>query len=110
MPYTDGELDAIRLQVLQDIQPVHFSCDNFPVTIGARFWNNDMRVVMVTTVARSSNDYQRGRATQTWHDTQDGGMFDTLDGSMRPYGRLVRYLDGKDAEDYPAGTEYRDIK
>jgi len=109
MPYTDEDLEAARLRTLIGIQPEHFSCDNQPVTIGARFWSNDMRVVMITTVARTSNPYQ-DRCTQTWHDTADGGMFDTLDGDMRPHGRLVRYLDGKDAENYPAGTNYADIK
>ena len=87
----------------------HYSTDGRLVTVGEHFWNNDMRVVKIAVVARSSNPYQ-DRCTQTWHDTTDGGMFDTLDGPDQPYGRLARWLGGKDAGKYPAGTEYRDIR
>jgi len=87
----------------------HLSCDGAVVTAGAKFWNNDLRVVQIAVVARTSNSYQ-GKATQTWHDTTDGGMFDTLNGDMRRLGRLSRYFNGKDAEHYEPGTKYVDVR
>jgi hypothetical protein len=48
--------------------------------------------------------------TQTWHRTTDGHVFDTLSGSMEPYGRLVRYYKGRDASQYPVGTNYSEVK
>lgn len=88
----------------------HKSCDNYPVTVGAKFWSNDLRVVKITEVApRPGNTYSDTGCTQTWHKTTDG-IFDTLDGSMQPYGRLVRFYSGSDAEDFEPGTNYADIK
>jgi hypothetical protein len=92
----------------------HRSCDGYTVNVGNKFWSNDLRVVEITEVAAHSNSYQ-DKATQTWHRTTEGngkrgGDFDTLDGSLQPYGRLVRYFQGRDAEDYSAGTNYSDIK
>ncbi len=97
-----------------ELEQEHRSCDGFTVTVGARFWSNDLRVVQVTAVAVHSNDY-RGEATQTWHRTTEGrgGMgsdFDTLDGALYPYGRLVRYYGGRDAGDYEPGTSYASVK
>lgn len=93
----------------------HFSCDNYPVEVGKKFWSNDLRIVEIIEVApRPGNKYSDTGCTQTWHKTVEGngrrGSFDTLDGSMRPYGRLVRYFEGKDAEKYEPGTNYSDIK
>lgn len=93
----------------------YFSCDNQPVTVGAKFWSNDLRVVQVTELARHSNAYADTGCAQTWHETTEGagrrgGSFDTLTGSMQPFGRLVRRFEGKDAEDYAPGTRYSDIK
>jgi hypothetical protein len=87
----------------------HYSVDDEPIVVGARFWSNDLRVVTVTEVAKHSNVYSDTGETQIWHRTT-GGSFDSLTGKMRPYGRLVRVFEGKDAEQYPDGTEYRDVK
>jgi hypothetical protein len=94
----------------------HRSCDGYTVNVGDKFWSNDLRVVKVTKVAAHSNPYSDTGCTQTWHNTTEdddgdsrGGSFDTLDGSMQPYGRLARFYNGQDAEDYPAGTNYSDI-
>lgn len=89
--------------------PEYYSVDGYPVEVGTKYWSNDLRVVVITQVAAFSNDYQNGRATQTWHKTNQGS-FDTLDGQLQSIGRLVRYYGGKDAEQYPVGTEYADIK
>jgi hypothetical protein len=88
---------------------IHLSCDSQPVEAGRKFWNNDLRVVAVTEVAAWDNPYADTGCTQTWHNTTDGS-FDTLNGSMQPYGRLVRRFEGKDAEDYEPGTSYADIR
>jgi spore coat protein U-like protein len=87
----------------------HYSADNHPVTAGARFWDNNLRVVEITAVGDYSNAYADSGETQTWHDTT-GGSADTLSGSLRRIGRLARYYGGKDAEDYPAGTNYAEVK
>jgi len=104
----------------------YFSADNydppnqariegFPVTVGAQFWSNDLRVVKVTELARHQNAYSDTGCVQTWHETTEGdggrgGSFDTLSGAMRQYGRLARWFEGKNAEDYAPGTQYADIK
>jgi hypothetical protein len=87
----------------------HYSCDYQLIKVGAKFWSNDLRVVEVTEVAKSDNKYSDTGCIQTWHKTTDG-IFDTLNGSMQPYGRLVRYYMQVDAEKYPTGTNYSDIK
>ena len=90
----------------------HYASDGTPVTVGAKFWSNDLRVVQVSEVASSSNAYADTGETQTWHQTGDG-RFDTLSGALQPYGRLVRYFNGskgyKSAEDYPVGTSYNNL-
>ena len=83
------------------------SVDNYPVTVGAKFWDNNLRVVQVTEVAKYSNNYQD--AIQTWHSTTDGES-DTLSGNQREWGRLVRYFEKKDAEGYPVGTNWSDAR
>jgi hypothetical protein len=87
----------------------HISCDGQPVEVGKKFWNNDLRVCEVISIGDWSNDYADTGCKQTWHKTSHGS-FDTLDGSMQPYGRLTRRFQGKDAEDYEPGTNYSDIK
>jgi hypothetical protein len=93
----------------------HYSCDYQPIKVGAKFWNNDLRVVEVTEVAVNNNKYADSGCIQTWHRTTEGngkggGDFDTLNGSMQPYGRLVRYYEQRDAEKYAPGTNFADIK
>jgi hypothetical protein len=88
----------------------HRSADNYPVTAGARFWTNDLRVARITEVgAREARPYADTGEYATWHKHTDG-MSDTLTGHMRQYGRLARFFQGKDAENYEPGTNYRDIK
>jgi hypothetical protein len=86
----------------------HKSVDGYPVEVDGQFWSNDLRVVKVTQVAAYANDYQ-GKATQTWHRTNQGD-FDTLSGSLQPYGRLVRYYEGRDAEQFAPGASFSEIK
>lgn len=87
----------------------HKSSDGYPVTVGAKFWNNDLRVCVIERVADHSNAYSDTGETQTWHRT-DKGSFDTLTGSMQRYGRLVRWFQGKNAEDFAPGTTYVDTE
>lgn len=87
----------------------HRSCDGYPVEIGSKFWDNDLKVVEVTAVAAWDNPYADTGETQTWHETTDGHS-DTLSGRMQPYGRLVRFLEGKDAENFAPGTRFADVK
>jgi hypothetical protein len=87
----------------------HFSTDGFPVTEGAKFWDNDLRVVQVTRVAAHSNRYADTGEIQTWHNTTSGSS-DTLTGTMQPYGRLAHVFEGLDADDYPVGTAYASVK
>jgi len=90
--------------------PKYFSADNCPVVVGAKFWNNDLRVCRVTRLeAIPARPYSDTGETSTWHDTTHG-MFDTLTGHMRQYGRLARWFQGEDAERYEPGTSYADIK
>lgn len=96
--------------------PEHFSADSIPapITVGAKFWNNDLRVVVITEVAKQSNPWPDSDSIQTWHQT-NAGRFDTMSGSLRRIGRLARYApvgysSGYDAEDHPVGTSYGDIK
>lgn len=85
------------------------SVDGQPVTVGAKFWDNNLRVEQVTEVATSSNAYADTGEVQTWHRTT-GGSSDTLTGRLQPYGRLVRVFEGLDAERFPPGTEYRSVR
>lgn len=99
-------------------ETAYFSSDRQPqpVVVGAHFWSNDLRVVQVTGVATHANAYADTGCTQTWHRTTEvpgddrGSDFDTLDGDMQPYGRLARYFEGLDAEDYPPGTRFADAR
>ena len=84
----------------------HFSADRQPIEVGKKFWNNDLRVCQVTEVASHSNGYPGGH-TQTWHQTTHGS-FDTVTPHHPNLGRLVRYYEGKDAEEYEAGTNFAD--
>lgn len=86
----------------------HFSVDRQPILLGRKFWNNDLRVCVITQIAAHSNDYPGGY-TQTWHDTTHG-QFDTVTPHHDNLGRLVRWYGGKDANNYPAGTNYADIR
>ena len=93
----------------------HKSADGYTVNVGDKFWSNDLRVVEITEVAVYSNDYADTGCKQTWHRTTEGpngrdGNFDTMNGSMQPYGRLARFFERRDAEDYGTGTNYSDIK
>ena len=88
---------------------VHYSVDAYPVTVGAKFWNNDLRVVTITKVAAWDNKYSDTGEVQTWHNT-DKGSFDTLSGTMMPYGRLVRFYGSRNAELFPSGTDYSSVK
>lgn len=85
----------------------HESTDGYPVTAGARFWDNNLRVVQVTEVAQHSNKYADTGEVQTWHGTT-GGASDTLTGTMQPFGRLARYFEGRDAEQFAPGTSFKD--
>jgi hypothetical protein len=86
----------------------HFANDGAPVTPGAKFWDNDLRVVQVTEVASHSNPYPGGY-TQTWHRTTHGSS-DTMKPHADWAGRLTRRFEGLDAKDYPPGTRYADVK
>jgi hypothetical protein len=86
----------------------HYSVDAYPVVMGAKFWNNDLRVCEITEVASHSNDYPGGY-TQTWHRSTHGS-FDTVKPHHPNLGRLVRYYEGIDAEKYAPGTEFNVIK
>ena len=86
------------------------SADNYPVEVGKKFWNNDLRVCQVTKLASiPARPYADTGETSTWHETTHGS-FDTLTGHMRQYGRMARFFEGKDAENYEPGTNYADIK
>lgn len=86
------------------------SVDGFPVLRGGKFWDNNLRVVEIQEIAAYSNPYADTGETQTWHHTTTAGDYDTISGSMQPYGRLVRRYEGKDAASYPVGTNYSDVK
>lgn len=85
----------------------HKSADGYPVTEGALFWDNNLRVVKVTKVAAHDNKYADTGEVQTWHNTT-GGTSDTLSGRMQQYGRLARYFEGRDAEKFEPGTNFKD--
>ena len=87
----------------------YLSCDGYPVQVGAKFWNNDLKVVQIMEVGVSSNKYADTGETQTWHQTTHG-QFDTLSGNLQQFGRLVRHYRLKDAEDVPYGTSFREIR
>ncbi|HEX4715492.1 MAG TPA: hypothetical protein VH164_11245 [Ktedonobacteraceae bacterium] len=86
---------------------IHYSVDQYPVTVGAKFWNNDLRVCEITEVAAHSNDYPGGYV-QTWHRTTNGS-FDTVAPHHPNLGRLVRFYEGKDAERFEAGTNFNEL-
>jgi hypothetical protein len=85
----------------------HYSVDQYPVTMGAKFWNNDLRVCQITEVDKSRNDYPGGY-TQTWHRTTHGS-FDTMKPHNQFLGRLVRFYEGQDAEKYSPGDNFNDL-
>jgi hypothetical protein len=87
----------------------YLSADGYPVTKGAKFWDNDLKVVEITKVAGHAYPYADTGCVSTWHETTNGSS-DTLDGHMQPYGRLARYFERKDAETLPVGTNYSDVK
>lgn len=88
----------------------HCRVEGMPVEEGRKFWNNDLRVVQITRLAAiPARVYADTGETSTWHDTT-GGMFDTLTGHMRQYGRLARWFNGLDAEQYQPGTSYATVK
>ena len=91
------------------VQVTHLSADGFPVTTGAKFWDNNLTVVQVTRVAAWSSGYADSGETQTWHDTTRGSS-DTMSGTLRRYGRLARYFEGRDAELHEPGTTYASTK
>lgn len=77
--------------------------------VGRHFWTNDLRVAVITELGTRSQAYADTGEFATWHKHTDGSS-DTLTGSMQRYGRLARYFEGKDAEKYPAGTNYSEVK
>jgi hypothetical protein len=87
----------------------YLSADGYAVTIGARFWDNNLRVVEVTQTDVARNAYSDTGETQTWHDTTSGWV-DTLSGRLYQFGRMARHFEGRDASDYPVGTSYAAIK
>ena len=95
-------------ETYDDAETEHYSVDGYPVEVDRQFWSNDLRVVKVTQVAVYSNDYQNGKATQTWHRTNQGD-FDTLDGDLQRIGRLVRFFEGRDAEKFAPGASFSEI-
>lgn len=84
------------------------SADNYPVEVGRKFWDNDLKVVEITELGTRSQDYADTGEKQTWHKTT-GGSSDTLTGFMRQYGRLARYFEGRDAEKLQPGTRYSEV-
>jgi hypothetical protein len=88
----------------------YLSADGYPVEVGKKFWDNDLRVVQILQVAYiPARPYSDTGETSTWHK-HTGGSSDTLTGYMRQYGRLARYFEGKDAEKFDNGTQYADTK
>jgi hypothetical protein len=83
---------------------IHYSVDRYPVAVGAKFWNNDLRVCEVTEIDSHHNDYPGGYV-QTWHRTTHGS-FDTVAPHNQYLGRLVRFYSGVDAENFEPGTDY----
>jgi len=103
--------DTVELMQLSSgpvYKPEYYSADGYPVWPGKKFWNNDLRVCQIIRLAAHSNDYLH-QATQTWHETTHGS-FDTLDRHLQYIGRLARLVEGKDAEDYEPGTNYKDVR
>lgn len=88
----------------------HRATDGTPIKLGARFWDNNLRVVEITRVGNGmSRTYSDTGEISTWHETT-GGSSDTLTGYMAKYGRLTGTFEGKKASDYPAGTNYSEVK
>jgi hypothetical protein len=100
--------DELGPEYTPDKTATHYSVDQFPVTVGAKFWNNDLRVCQVTEVAHHANPYPGGYK-QTWHKTSHGS-FDTVAPHHENLGRLVRFYSNKDAERYEPGTNYSDVR
>lgn len=100
---------------LWEREHVHLSSDDYPVVPGAKFWDNNLRVVEIKASDRTyptSRTYADTGEISTWHDQVEGGSSDTLTGDMRPYGRLTRFYphnSGKDATNYPLGTDYNTL-
>jgi hypothetical protein len=88
----------------------HLSADGQPVVVDAQFWDNNLRVVRITQVAVRSNPYADTGSIQTWHAAEPGGDTDTMSGGLAFCGRIARYFKGLDAESYPPGTDYADVK
>jgi hypothetical protein len=88
---------------------VHRSVDGYPVEVGKKFWDNDLRVVQITELGTRSQEYQDSGCYATWHK-HTRGISDTLTGHLQGIGRLVRYYERRDAEDYEPGTSFLDIK
>lgn len=86
----------------------HFSADTHPILPGRKFWDKNLRVVTVTATGVHSNAYP-GMTDQTWHRTT-GGEADSYAGIDRKWGGLAKWFEGRNADDYPDGTEYADIK
>lgn len=87
---------------------VHRTHEGAPVKVGAKFWDNNLRVVEVTRVGDGySRVYGDCPEIQTWHKTT-GGSSDTMTGGMA--GRLARRFEGKDAENYAPGTNYSEVR
>lgn len=102
---------AIFLGEKEAVTAVEYnSSDGFPVLVGGKFWDNNLRVVEIAEVAVRSDKYADTGETQTWHRTTTAGDADTMSGSMQPWGRLARRFEGKDASKYPVGTSYSDVK
>jgi len=110
---SDVDNDAERMN--DELDLIHYSTDGCPVTVGARFWSNDLRVVQITAVAVTANPYSDTGEIQTWHDTT-AGQCDTLSGALQLYGRLTRFYPHQpdpsavDAREHPVGTDYNVIR
>ena len=87
----------------------HRSSDGYLIEVGARFWDNDLRVLEITGVADHSTPYADTGEIQTWHRTTRG-ISDTLSGRLQAYGRMARRYEGLDASNYAPGTSYADAK
>jgi len=107
---SDDTVELMQLSSGPEYKPEYYSADGYPIWPGKKFWNNDLRVCQVTKLASiPARPYADSGETSTWHDTTHGS-FDTLTGYMQQYGRLARMFQGKDAEDYELGTNYKDVK
>jgi len=92
-----------------DCSFVHKSADGYPVEVGRKFWDNDLRVVQITELGTRSQAYADTGEFATWHK-HTRGISDTLTGSMQRIGRLVRRYEGYDAENYEPGKSFLDVR